>query len=135
MFIWKDAYKIGIKDIDEQHEQLLGIGRSIYELTNAHPDVYDSEELMDLIEELCSYTIYHFETEERFLEKNNYPDIDAHIQQHQRFVEFLTKLNVDDIEHHTSQSLTKLLKFINGWITNHVLIEDLKFSTQIQKYL
>jgi len=129
MFEWKDKYSVQIEEIDTQHKKLFQLGASLFNMSQHIETQYDSEALMDIIEELCEYTIYHFESEERQFFIHDYPEQTGHEQQHKGFVEFLSKLNIDDIEHRTSDSLSNLLIYIENWITNHIMIEDQKFAT------
>ena len=131
MFVWQEKYKTNINEIDLQHKRLFELGHSMFNMAENREKDYDSEALMDIIEELCEYTIYHFDTEERYLNQHGYEHIDEHVAQHQLFIAFLSTLNIDDIEHRTSDSLNKLLTFINDWVTNHITIEDAKFANII----
>lgn len=131
MFEWQDAYSVNINEIDTQHKRMFQLGASLYQMSKHVDTQYDSEALMDIIEELCEYTIYHFETEERHFDRYAYPDKENHEKQHRAFIDFLSKLNIDDIEHRTSDSLSNLLNYIEGWITNHILVEDQKFAVQV----
>tara|TARA_Y100000588_G_C13895024_1_gene770323 strand:+ start:170 stop:571 length:402 start_codon:yes stop_codon:yes gene_type:complete len=131
MFVWQEKYKTNIKEIDVQHKRLFELGHSMFSMAENRERDYDSEALMDIIEELCEYTIYHFDTEERYFNQHDYEHTSEHVAQHQSFIAFLSTLNIDDIEHRTSDSLNKLLSFINDWIINHVIIEDAKFAHSI----
>lgn len=88
---------------------------------------------MDIIEDLCEYTVYHFDTEEKHFESSGFPEAHAHAKQHQGFIEFLGTLNIDDIEHRTSASLSDLLAFINEWIVKHIIFEDRKFADFVKQ--
>ena len=132
MFKWSSSYSLGIEEIDTQHMRLFELAGNLLKMSKHMESHYDPEELMDIIEELCAYTIYHFETEKKYFEKYEYPS-ESHEKEHLKFENFLAKLNIDDIESHTSDSLFNVLKFIDDWIKHHILIEDLKLVDYIKK--
>ena len=67
-FEWKDEYRTGIEVIDKQHKHLMEIGARIFDLANAD-DGYDRyDDIMEVLNELRDYTIYHFGYEEKLME-------------------------------------------------------------------
>ena len=93
MFEWKEKYSVGIKKFDDQHKELLRIGRDIvsaFEGTEEGIDQYDH--IIKLLNELKDYTVYHFESEEKAMEKADYPKLEKHKEVHQKFVDKL-KIN------------------------------------------
>ena len=64
MLKWKDDYSIGIEQIHEQHKMPFEIaGRAYSLLTNDFcTDKYDK--ILEIIEELKNYTIFHFRCED-----------------------------------------------------------------------
>lgn len=131
MFKWSVAYNLDIEEIDMQHRNFFKIASDLLEMSKHMETSYDPEALMDIIEALCAYTIYHFETEKKYFEKYDYPS-ESHEKEHQQFIDFLAKLNIDDIECHTSDSLFNVLKFIDNWIKSHIIIEDMKLADYIK---
>lgn len=67
MMEWKNEYKVGIQKIDEQHKKLFDIayGGEILFYLPEHTDKYD--ESIHIIEELRTYTKFHFEHEEQIV--------------------------------------------------------------------
>lgn len=59
MIKWKEDYELGIKHIDEQHENLFEIADRAYKLlTNEFfTDKYDK--IIEILEELKEYTVFH----------------------------------------------------------------------------
>jgi hemerythrin len=117
MFKWKSDYNIGIEEIDSQHQKFFELAHALLEVSKSVDDAYDPDALLDVIEEFCQYTIYHFETEKKYFDKYDFP-CESHDAEHEKFIDFLANLNIDDIEHHSSASLFKLMKFVDGWIKN-----------------
>lgn len=131
MFKWSATYNIGIEEIDKQHETFFDLAEVLLGISKTVDEAYDPDALLDVIEEFCQYTIYHFETEKKYFDKYDFPS-DSHEEEHENFIRFLAELNIDDIEHHSSSSLFKLMKFVDEWIKKHIMTEDMKLAQHIK---
>ncbi len=128
MFEWKKEFELGIDVIDEQHKTLVSIGNRISELLKEHEEGCDDYDLiMDVIEELRDYTVYHFETEEDILLKCEYPDFDAHKVQHDRFIDYLNSIDIDEVDENQKEFLSDLLKRVINWIFKHIMSVDFNY--------
>lgn len=67
MIEWIDKYKTGIELIDKQHKELFRLFNRIYELYNNEFIIDKYDQIITAIEELKSYTKYHFEAEEEYM--------------------------------------------------------------------
>lgn len=127
MFEWKEAYSVKIQSIDEQHKQLLNIGTKAEKLLSHYDeDKYDM--IVSLINELTNYTIYHFASEEKILERYNYPDIEQHKIEHIQFIEHLKSIDLDQIDLAQEEAITELLSFVAKWIFKHIMNTDFGYS-------
>ena len=61
---WKSEYETGITEVDNQHKQLVDILNKLYEAmaVGKGKDVLES-----IFNELTSYTLTHFSTEEKYM--------------------------------------------------------------------
>lgn len=128
MFDWNEKFSVKVEVIDEQHRKLFEIGESINELLKDYDNTDTYDEIMTLISELLSYTKYHFEEEEKLLIAYGYPDIEEHIVEHEKFIDYLENLDQDEIDDNQEETLTELLKFIASWIFKHINNTDFKYS-------
>ncbi len=128
MFDWKKEYSINIKVIDNEHRKLFEIGQSIYDLAmNKHyVDYYDR--ILDLVDELKEYTVYHFSDEERVMRLYDYPDFDNHKKIHEEFVEKIENVNLNTVDDDQQKAILKLMDFVYVWIDEHILGQDLKIK-------
>ena len=122
VFEWQDSYNLGIQLIDDQHKVLV---RIINDLDDLLKQTFSNERLKELFNELVDYTKYHFSTEERIMKTRGYASsqLEAHLKQHQQFVQQITALN------HDAASLTRdegewVLKYLTNWLINHILKVD-----------
>ena len=117
---WSDSYKIGDPLIDEEHKK-------IFELANRFSTYKDNPaKVKTLIEEILSYTKYHFKNEEEYMLSLEYPNLKEHKILHAKLIkdlhDFINEL--DSLE--MDAVATKLKYFIDVRIVSHILLEDKK---------
>ncbi|MCK8060538.1 MULTISPECIES: bacteriohemerythrin [unclassified Fusibacter] len=123
LFNWKPEYATTITEIDVQHMELVRLGRQIEKLLfSGAEDIYD--ELVELIDSLKAYTIYHFASEESLLERYAYPALDAHQVEHQKFIDELNEIDLSELDINQKAYAMDLIKFISKWIFSHILGAD-----------
>lgn len=127
LIMWSDVYSVSNKEIDAQHNKLIGLINRLY---NAYLDKKHENEIKGIIREIKEYTVYHFSTEEELFKKHNYAESAAHIEMHQNFIDELNSL----IDNYMDSSLVltmKTMTFLQRWLTNHILKEDKKYVGKI----
>lgn len=126
MFEWKKKYSCNIQIIDDEHKKLFEIGQAIYDLAlhKQYVDYYDR--ILDLIDELKEYTVYHFADEEKIMRLYEYPDFDNHKKIHEDFIEKIENINLNHVDDDQQKAIIKLLDFVYVWIEGHILGQDLK---------
>jgi hemerythrin len=80
------------------------------------------------LEQLLKYTTSHFASEEAFMAKHLYPDIEAHKTQHQELTAVVTKLLDEARAHKSSGAALKLNLFATVWLVEHIMQEDNKYA-------
>ncbi|MDP4183480.1 MAG: hemerythrin family protein [Bacillota bacterium] len=133
VFEWKDNYSVSIEEIDLQHKKLFEIGQKVYD---AIADMGNSDRYDDIVaitDELNEYVEYHFDYEEKLMEKIGYDKLEIHKIEHRFFVKKLHKIKDGDIESFQKGTLLKLIDFVASWIVNHILIEDMAYKKCFDK--
>ncbi|CAB1245387.1 bacteriohemerythrin [Clostridium sp. MT-14] len=128
MFDWKDEYSCGIKRIDDEHKKLFEIGNSIYELATNKNRVDYFDEILNSIDDLKEYTVYHFEDEEKIMDMYEYPGYREQKKVHDKFIEKIQNVDLEEIDENQQEAVLKLLDFVYNWITNHIIGMDLKIK-------
>ncbi|MFL0196344.1 bacteriohemerythrin [Clostridium sp. WILCCON 0269] len=128
MFKWKDDYKCGIKRIDEEHKRLFEIGESVYELiiNENHVDYFG--DVLNLVDDLKEYAIYHFEDEEKIMKLYDYPAYNQQKKAHDAFINKIENVDIEELDEDVQKSILKLLDFVYNWISEHILGMDLKMK-------
>ena len=122
----KPEYYIGIKMIDEQHNQLFTYADEAYELLNDEftPDKYDRVDI--LLEKLYDYTVKHLADEEAYMESIHYNKLFTQKVQHQAFIEKLDEFmeSHNKEEENQDEQIMKILTYLTEWLVNHILYVD-----------
>lgn len=127
-FNWKDEYSVGMETIDKQHKHLFEIGLRIVDLANAKDGFDHYDEIMQVIQELKEYTIYHFGFEEELMQKYGYDDYEKHKFHHFFVMKKIQKFEAEDFDDNQEDTILNLVAFISDWISSHILQEDLKYK-------
>lgn len=126
MFEMKPEYYIGIKMIDEQHNQLFTYADEAYELLNDEftSDKYDRIDI--LLEKLYDYTVKHLADEEAYMESIHYNKLFTQKVQHQAFIEKLDEFmeSHNKEEENQDDQIMKILTYLTEWLVNHILYVD-----------
>jgi hemerythrin len=123
LFTWSDKYSIGNAEIDNQHKKLFDIINRLFDISLGRNEVATVEAVMD---DLVSYTDYHFKFEELHMRDVGYKDINKHIVEHNFFtneIMFAKRRQIQD----KSNIDNKLIEFLCTWLIQHVTEEDRKY--------
>lgn len=140
---WKDSYKTNIIEVDTQHQRLFTLMKELDTLYHAHKGslIKNLSSIHKAVSELEQYTISHFLIEERIMEENNYPDLENHKLQHDKFTDKILEFK-EKINNHTAndeatleENLDHILKFLGTWLTNHIMIKDMDYKPYIKHVL
>ena len=119
--IWRDAWSIGIDDIDADHREMV-------RLINRLADPQDQRPILQRFDALTRHMRAHFAREERFLERIGYPDLTNHANAHIMEMAELTLLRKDLEASGAGVVEDADLQAIKTWFFNHAIAEDRKFS-------
>lgn len=131
MYEWRTEYALGIDEIDEQHQRLIEIANRVYAVLHDQWRLDKFNQILEVLDELKNYTVYHFTFEEAYMEKIGYKKRFSHAMEHNAFVEKLKTADLREIDDEQEKYLNDLLDFIAGWIVNHIMTTD-KLYTQKQ---
>jgi len=132
MIQWKESYRLGIEEIDNQHKKLFEIANRAYELLKNEMLVDKYDHIVSIIEELRDYAKYHFQYEEDYMEKINYRKRLSHKVINNDFVEKMNEINLDQVDENQDQYLMNILDFVVQWIEQHILGTDKLYATENQ---
>ena len=111
---------IHIPEIDEQH-------RNLFEILNMmHTATIEGQEqsaIVKIFDDLIVYTVEHFDTEEKFMQEQKYPEYENHKKEHDELTGQAVKLQ-EQFKDGSATVTFELLDFLNGWLNDHTMGTD-----------
>ncbi len=126
---WKDEYKLSIDTIDEQHKSLFEAIEGLEKLINSEED--QANPIDASLSFLVRYTDYHFNAEEKLLERKGFPDLARHRQLHKDLKDNVLHFLKEQEE--GTLDIGNFLVFLQYWLVKHILVEDKKFADFLNK--
>jgi hemerythrin-like metal-binding protein len=121
---WKDAYRVGDADIDEQHQELFKRAHNIlHAVTNAE----QAHAAMRLFE----YTRTHFSFEEECMRRIRYPDLDSHRALHMELSKKLGSISRSIAKNELVKE--ELEDFVSHWLLIHIATVDKRLADYCQE--
>jgi len=132
LIAWSDSYLIGIDEIDKQHKKFFEVVHKFY------MDILTCEgetAVEKTLEFLKSYAVEHFQSEEAFLKKYEYPRIEDHKKLHKEFIEkFDTLADQFNTLGPTQGLADEALDMTQNWLTDHISDEDAKYAAHVNQF-
>ena len=126
MIKFDKSLEVGVKLIDEQHQELI---RQINAFVSLGAKSYTKEETQKMLVALGSYIRKHFTEEQQLHENSNYPDAKRHKTLHAHYINEFEELHSEFNKNGISAAFTlKLTNSIIAWIVKHIKSEDVKFG-------
>ena len=120
-----DAFITGVDEIDDQHRNLINLTNEAAQVFAAGPP---ANQVHQLVQELLSYAIYHFRTEETLMQQYGYREAsneaaESHIQQHRDFAAKVVSVQ-EALQRRQFVDPDALVAYLAEWITRHILGTD-----------
>lgn len=123
-FVWTDKYKLGINIIDTQHQHFFEIVNKIYDMLEKKD--HSRMDVIEIVDELKDYALYHLATEEKYFNQFAYSDIANHMKYHADFrektVEYTDRVKNEGEDF--SKLALEIADFSVDWLTHHILVAD-----------
>lgn len=127
---WKKSLMLDNDLIDTQHRMEMLLCRK---LDIAIKTKASDQSIRWIIQELKKFTEFHFVSEENLMHEIGYPEVDEHALIH---ADLLMQLDMTlaKINHH-KEFPEDLLYFLNKWLGQHIVKDDLKVAEYIKNSL
>ena len=127
---WSDKYVTGSKQIDDDHRGLFDVVNHYHKAVHSG----DGEETLDAILDLLDrYIQEHFAREERLMAEIGYKGLNEHRKRH---IDLNKAFRTTRLSYHMSPGdfdADAFLKFLQTWLTQHILIDDRRFIPYIER--
>lgn len=115
---WLADYEIGVRQIDDQHEELF---RMFNELMEAIWDGRGKDALKNVLDFTAEYTATHFATEEDFMLRHDYPGYTEHRRVHEAFkgdvAQFIREYKRNGVN---TEMVVKTISDLGQWTRDHI---------------
>ncbi|MDH3976467.1 MAG: bacteriohemerythrin [Deltaproteobacteria bacterium] len=128
-FPWRKEFEVNIREIDNQHKELVKIINSLQEAINLGEG---KERLAQVLENLLAYTDFHFAAEEKLLKKHGYPHYEEHKRKHIAMREKVISL-IQDYNRGRIAMTFSVLKFLQDWLSKHIMGTDKLYGEYLNK--
>jgi hemerythrin len=128
---WHNSYSIGIRLVDEQHKELINLTNRLHEASVLGWD-NSKVAFMSAIRAAVDYVGYHFTTEEKIMERVNYPDYKVHKKEHSDFVKEVLR-QVQDFQADQKASANDFVLFLKDWVQAHIAVCDKKMGIYLAR--
>jgi len=123
-FEWSDSYCTGISFIDSQHKEFF---RIINEFEDSFQNELPCAKTKETLKKLIDYMQFHFQMEEHEMRTKSYPKWARHASMHEAYTREVQSY-YRKFRESEQPMLQELRSFMVGWLTKHVLTEDMDFS-------
>ena len=119
---------VGIREIDTEHDLLLGVVRALEKAVDTAP----RSQVEALLQQLSEFTRVHFATEEIMMRLYAYPEFARHQLEHARLVEQIEQVRSEFAQGHV-QPTRSLASALHHWFTEHVRSDDVALARFVRE--
>ncbi len=123
MLEWSESLASGSPEIDAQHKELFARVNGL--LAAFEKGSADRGEIDRIVSYLDEYVVFHFGTEEKYMDRFRYSSAPQHKAQHVQFVKVFSKLkdrmSGEGINAQLGQDMKDL---VVDWLVNHIMFSD-----------
>lgn len=124
---WEKELELDNPMIDTQHRILILLCRK---LDIAIKTRETEKTILSVMQELKRFTEFHFVSEENLMREIGYPRVDEHALIH---TDLLRQLDMAlSSKGRRKETPDDLLFFLNKWLANHVIHEDMKIAEYVK---
>ncbi|NOZ91806.1 bacteriohemerythrin [bacterium 3DAC] len=129
---WSDSLSVGHPTIDSQHKELVRRIAKLIELINSGS--ITNEQMVDVLGFIADYTDEHFSTEEKMMIQTDYPEYEAHRQQHLWFMNEVNELIKEYMINGVSEKLlADIQRVLIDWLVGHITGTDKKLGAYLME--
>lgn len=131
--MWKDKYKIGVELVDEQHKELFKrVSDFIAVVQSKDPWENKIGKVKETMEFMQDYVVVHFNEEEVYQAKINYPYIEEHKKAHEDFKNGVYEYAKIFLEEGITQEKTQeFAGKLMAWLIMHVAKMDQRIGEYV----
>ena len=124
--IWREEYSFGQVALDAEHKSLLADMNALARAINASALNLTAP----LLAQVQFAATHDFMIEKQMMQEDEYPFLDLHNRQHERFFEYFGELRreIELGEENRVYLAFRVRRLLTGWLINHILSADRHYS-------
>ncbi len=126
--VWNDTFSVHVPEIDDQHKKWIDIINELHDTLMRQQGKVLLRITGETFRAMEEYSRFHFDYEEEYMRKINYPGLERHKQEHDDFrikiVGYQKELEAGDLILNS-----EVMKILMNWLTQHILTQDKGYSS------
>ena len=122
---WRNRYSVGNDALDADHKSIIDL---INELYSAIHENSGERIIKSIFDRLLDYTKYHFNREEVYFDKMDYPQAEKHKAIHRSMVRQTQELHEKYLRNDIDIAM-EALQFLKDWWIDHIVVKDLNYKS------
>ena len=124
---WRDDFRIGIDEVDHEHEQLIGLINALHAALGADRS---PERIEAFLGEIYARISAHFALEEKDMQTRAYPERPDHKADHERLLDDLRDI-MDEVHDHGVPDDARFSQRLAAWFGDHFR----SYAVRLHQYL
>ena len=126
---FSSSLSVNYEPMDNQHKKWIDLLNQIY---YAFMNNADSQEIKSVIKDLADYTVWHFNFENKMMEKYGFQEYAGHKAQHDDILEEVKQI-YNKLEKGEEVLIVNILEFLKKWLIAHILKTDMVLGNYLAK--
>ena len=127
LLVWKPEYSVGVESVDFEHREMISLINEIYEEMKLRNDADSLEQFLGDVHFAISA---HFALEERLMRESQYPEYEAHKEDHEELLDQLRDL-MDVMVDEPEQGFELLKERLSKWFESHFATFDARLHGKL----
>jgi hemerythrin len=127
--VWSQSLALGVDSIDDQHKEIFLHVADLNEALDAGRSAGIALMLADFLER---YVAEHFADEERLMKEHQYPALQAHLAEHEKFRVAFAELRARHAVAPNVEMMQTLSKLTTDWLVHHIAGTDKAFAMYLK---
>jgi hemerythrin len=131
---WDETLSVHNDEMDEQHKKWISIHNRLHDVLIGGTFDQIEKTGADTLQAMQEYVRYHFQYEEEYMKKINFPGVVEHRRIHKDFDNQIYKYNRELLEGKIILR-SEIMKVLKNWLLEHIMHEDQKYCLFLENSL
>lgn len=129
LFEWDDKFSVGNSTMDSHHMKIFDILNIIHD---AAREGRGEQVIEAQLNELASYTKYHFDEEDKLMVQTGYPQLEAQRQAHKAFLAKIDEYRDEVAKGNALFVVGSVAVTVKDWLKQHILTMDMQYEDYLK---